>query len=62
MCRRPRAGQRCDRQGPAFKSDNVFLTASAWIVEFAVANADLLEDFAYYQGGDAEFVVLFNQS
>jgi len=47
--------------GPAFKSDNDFLTASGWIVEFAVANADLLEDFAQSQGGNTEFVVLFGQ-
>jgi hypothetical protein len=47
--------------GPAFKSDNDFLTASGWIVEFAVANADLLEDFAQSQGGNTEVVVLFGQ-
>lgn len=47
--------------GPAFKTDNDFLTASAWIVEFAVANADLLEDFAQSGGGKTEFVVLFGQ-
>jgi hypothetical protein len=45
--------------GPAFKSNNDFLTASGWIVEFAVANWDLLEDFAQSQGGNTEFVVLF---
>jgi hypothetical protein len=44
---------------PAFKSDGDFLTACAWIVEFAVANADLLAEFSRYQGGDTEFVVLF---
>lgn len=47
--------------GPEFKSDNEFLTASGWTVEFAVANADLLADFAQSQGGNTEFVVLFGQ-
>jgi hypothetical protein len=44
---------------PAFKSDGDFLTACAWIVEFAIANADLLAEFAQYRGDDNEFVVLF---
>jgi hypothetical protein len=48
------------RSGPAFKSDDEFLFASAWIVEFAVANADLLEEFAGDRGGNDEFVVFFN--
>jgi hypothetical protein len=46
---------------PAFKSDNDFLTASGWIVEFAVANTDLLEDFAQDGSDDGEFIVLFGQ-
>jgi hypothetical protein len=47
--------------GPAFKTDNDFLTASGWIVEFAIANAGLLKDFAQSQGGNTEFVVVFGQ-
>jgi hypothetical protein len=35
---------------PAFKSDGDFLTASAWIVEFAEANAHLFAEFADSQG------------
>lgn len=30
---------------PAFRSDSDFLTACAWVVEFTVANADLLAEF-----------------
>lgn len=47
--------------GPAFKTDDDFLTASGWIVEFATASADLLEDFAETGGDNTEFVVLFGQ-
>jgi len=46
---------------PEFRSDGDFLTACAWIVEFAVANADLLAEFSRCQGGDTEFVVLFHE-
>ena len=44
---------------PTFKAENDFLTASAWIVEFAEANAKLLAEFAAHQGDDDEIIVYF---